>query len=90
LCELIGRPELVERQYDPSAQEAVGEALAETIAAKPLAAWLELFRNEDVSVGPVATLEEAVAEFGEPSAGAPPELGEDTEAWRRELAPATE
>src|SRR6266513_2992330 len=58
LCELIGRPELAERQWD-SDQEALATQLAETIAAKPLATWLELFEGEDVSVGPVSTLEEA-------------------------------
>ncbi len=63
LCELIGRPELVERQWS-SDQEPLAEELAETFATKPLAAWLELFDGEDVSVGPVATLEEAAAQLG--------------------------
>ena len=68
LCELIGRAELAERQWDPG-QEPLAAALAETFAAKPLAAWLELFEGEDVSVGPVATLTEAAAQLGEsPSA----------------------
>ncbi|MFL5933424.1 MAG: hypothetical protein ACJ755_06140, partial [Gaiellaceae bacterium] len=38
--------------------------LAEAIAARPLAQWLELFDGEDVGVGPVATLEEAAAQLG--------------------------
>jgi alpha-methylacyl-CoA racemase len=63
LCELIGRPELAERQWD-SDQEALATQLAETIAAKPLATWLELFEGEDVSVGPVSTLEEAAQRLG--------------------------
>jgi alpha-methylacyl-CoA racemase len=63
LCELIGREELVERQYDPTAQNELGDALAESFAAKPLATWLEIFDGEDVSVGPVATLAEAAEEF---------------------------
>lgn len=63
LCELIGREELVERQYDPTGQNELGDALAESFAAKPLAAWLEIFDGEDVSVGPVATLAEAAEEF---------------------------
>jgi alpha-methylacyl-CoA racemase len=63
LCELLGRPELTERQWDPD-QEALAAELAEAIAAKPLHAWLELFEGEDVSVGPVSTLAEAAAEFG--------------------------
>jgi alpha-methylacyl-CoA racemase len=86
LCELIGRAELFERQYAPEAQGEIAAALAETFAAKPLAAWLERFDSEDVMVGPVSTLEEGAAEFGEPPAAEPaPALGEHTEAWRREL-----
>jgi alpha-methylacyl-CoA racemase len=85
LCELINRPELVDRQYDVDAQDELADALAEVFAAKPLATWLELFDGEDVSVGPVATLEEAAADFGEPVEGKPPGLGEHTEAWRRDL-----
>jgi alpha-methylacyl-CoA racemase len=63
LCELVGRPELVERQYAED-QEPVADALAEVFAAKPLATWLQLFDGEDVSVGPVATLDEAANQFG--------------------------
>jgi alpha-methylacyl-CoA racemase len=63
LCELLGLEELVPRQYEPAAQSELGDTLAETFAAKPLATWLELFDREDVCVGPVATLEEAAAEF---------------------------
>ena len=63
LCELIGRPELAERQWGPD-QEALATELAETFAAKPLATWLELFDGEDVGAGPVATLEEAAAQLG--------------------------
>jgi alpha-methylacyl-CoA racemase len=58
LCELIGRPELAEHHWDAE-QEPLATELAEVFAAHPLAAWLELFEGEDVSVGPVATLEEA-------------------------------
>jgi alpha-methylacyl-CoA racemase len=63
LCELLELSELTDRHFDPAAQEEIGEALAERIASKPLAAWLELFDGEDVSVGPVATLEEAAVEL---------------------------
>jgi alpha-methylacyl-CoA racemase len=63
LCDLIGRPELTEHQWDND-QEALATELAETFASKPLATWLELFEGEDVSVGPVATLEEAAAQLG--------------------------
>ena len=63
LCELLGRPELAEGQYEPD-QEPLADELAELFAAKPLATWLELFDGEDVSVGPVATLEEAAVQLG--------------------------
>ncbi len=60
LCELIERLDLVERHYDPTA----AEELSAVFAQRTLAEWLELFDDEDVCVGPVATLEEAAAEFG--------------------------
>jgi crotonobetainyl-CoA:carnitine CoA-transferase CaiB-like acyl-CoA transferase len=61
LCELIERSDLVERHYDPSA----AADLDEVFRARTLTDWLELFDDEDVCVGPVATLEEAAAEFGD-------------------------
>jgi crotonobetainyl-CoA:carnitine CoA-transferase CaiB-like acyl-CoA transferase len=68
----------------PSIDDA--DAVAARIRWKPLAHWLELFEEEDVAVGPVATLEEAAAEFGDTAtAGRAPTLGEHTDAWRREL-----
>jgi alpha-methylacyl-CoA racemase len=81
LCELLGRPDLVARQGDAD-QEPLADELAQLFAARPLAAWLQLFDGEDVSVGPVATREEAGLE---PPAGHVPALGADTDAWRREL-----
>ena len=85
LCELVGHPELAARHFDAD-QEPLADELAELFAARPLADWLELFEGEDVSVGPVATLEEASAELGyEPPPGRAPELGEHTEAWHAEL-----
>jgi crotonobetainyl-CoA:carnitine CoA-transferase CaiB-like acyl-CoA transferase len=63
LCELLGLEELVPRQYEPGAQSELGDRLADAFAAKPLTEWLDLFDGEDVCVGPVATLEEASAEF---------------------------
>jgi alpha-methylacyl-CoA racemase len=86
LCELLGTEELVERQYESEAQESLRAVFAETFASRELATWLELFDSEDVMVGPVATLEEGAAEFGEPAPSVPaPSLGEHTAAWRREL-----
>jgi crotonobetainyl-CoA:carnitine CoA-transferase CaiB-like acyl-CoA transferase len=63
LCELLGRPQLAGRQWEAE-QEPLADELAELFAARPLATWLELFEGEDVSVGPVATLQEAAARLG--------------------------
>jgi len=87
LCELIDRPELVERQYAED-QESLARELAALFRARRLDEWLELFEGEDVMVGPVFTLQEAAGRFGEPAPGAsPPALGEHTERWRATLAP---
>jgi crotonobetainyl-CoA:carnitine CoA-transferase CaiB-like acyl-CoA transferase len=86
LCELIERPDLVERHYQQD-QEALAAELAGVFRARPLDRWLELFEGEDVMVGPVATLREAADWLGEPvSAGKAPRLGEHTELWRADLA----
>ncbi len=75
LCELLELPEVDD-----------AEAFAARIRSKTLADWLELFDQEDVAVGPVATLEEAAREFAyEPPSGSAPLLGEHTRAWRAEL-----
>ena len=63
LAELLGRPELAERQYDADQEPLAGE-LAAIFRASPLDEWLELFEAEDVCVGPVATLSEAAADLG--------------------------
>jgi alpha-methylacyl-CoA racemase len=60
LCELVGRPQLAERQYDAD-QSGLAAALEELFARRSLADWLALFDGEDVCVGPVATLAEADA-----------------------------
>jgi alpha-methylacyl-CoA racemase len=62
LVELLGRPELAGRQFDPD-QEALAAELAPLFAARSLGDWLELFDAEDVCVGPVATLAEAAADL---------------------------
>jgi alpha-methylacyl-CoA racemase len=85
LCEVLGRPELAERQYDAD-QERLAAELAAVFSTRPLAAWLELCEDEDTCVGPVATLVEAAADLGtEAPAERAPALGEHTDAWRAEL-----
>jgi crotonobetainyl-CoA:carnitine CoA-transferase CaiB-like acyl-CoA transferase len=86
LCELIGRPELVERHYEED-QEALTAELAAVFRSRPLAKWLDLFEGEDVMAGPVATLAEGAEWLGEPvTTGSAPALGEHTERWRADLA----
>jgi alpha-methylacyl-CoA racemase len=62
LTELLGRPELAERQFD-AYQETLASELAAIFRTRPLAEWLALFEAEDVCVGPVATLAEAAADL---------------------------
>jgi alpha-methylacyl-CoA racemase len=88
LCELLGRPELAERQYDPGGQDALGEELAAIFGRRSLAEWIAHFDSEDVCVGPVATLDEADAAFGDRPIGHAPAVGEQTDAWRLELGAA--
>ncbi len=85
LCEALGRPELVERQYADD-QDELADDLAKIFATRSLADWLDHFGDEDVCVGPVWTREEAAAEFGAGgSTGHAPALGEHTQSWRSEL-----
>jgi alpha-methylacyl-CoA racemase len=84
LCELLGQPELAERQYD-AAQPELRQELADVFSTRTLEDWLRLLDGEDVCVGPVATREEAAAAFGTPSGGRAAGLGEHTAAWRREV-----
>jgi crotonobetainyl-CoA:carnitine CoA-transferase CaiB-like acyl-CoA transferase len=83
LCELLGRPELAERQLDRN-QEPLRAELAAAFSQRTLADWLAVFRGEDVCVGPVATRAEAAA-FAPASLGPPPALGAHTDAWRAEV-----
>ncbi len=85
LCEVIGRPDLVELHLQVDAQPALAEELGAVFSSRRLDEWLELCEDEDVAVGPVATLTEAAGEFGEPVTGRGPRLGEHTSAWRQEL-----
>jgi crotonobetainyl-CoA:carnitine CoA-transferase CaiB-like acyl-CoA transferase len=62
LCEVIGREDLIERQYEED-QEALTAELAAVFRTRPLAEWLALFDGEDVMAGPVTTLAEAGASF---------------------------
>ena len=85
LCEVISRPDLVERHYEQD-QEALAAELEAVFRSQSLPEWLDLFEGEDVMAGPVATLAEAAAWLGEPAgAQRAPALGEHTEAWRASI-----
>ena len=85
LCEVIGRPELAERQLEPDGQEELAAELAARFAAHSLAEWLQLFDAEDVCVGPVATLAESAEAFGAGTGLPSAPVGQHTAAWRAEL-----
>ena len=88
LCEVIGRPELAELHLVADAQEELAAELARVFAGRSLDEWLLLVADEDVAVGPVATLAEAAGEFGVPVLDRSPRVGEHTATWRTELGAA--
>jgi crotonobetainyl-CoA:carnitine CoA-transferase CaiB-like acyl-CoA transferase len=59
LCELLERPDLVDRAFEPELPE-----LAELFRTRSLREWLDLLEHEETCVGPVATLAEAARELG--------------------------
>ncbi|MEI2612749.1 MAG: CaiB/BaiF CoA-transferase family protein [Candidatus Promineifilaceae bacterium] len=62
-CQTIGRPNLINLGHvqDAAIQFNLKAELRQIIAQKPLAAWLELFAEQDVCVEPVLTVEEMLA-----------------------------
>jgi crotonobetainyl-CoA:carnitine CoA-transferase CaiB-like acyl-CoA transferase len=87
LCELLQRPDLIPQHMNPDAQDQLTGEFTRIFSARPLTEWLALFHREDAAVGPVATLDEAARDLVTDSylVGPAPELGEHTDAWRREL-----
>jgi alpha-methylacyl-CoA racemase len=59
LCELLQRPDLAARAYEPRLPE-----LEDLFRTRTLAAWLDLLEGQETCVGPVLTLAEAAARFG--------------------------
>jgi alpha-methylacyl-CoA racemase len=58
LCELIGRPDLADRAFEPDLPE-----LAALFRTRTLGEWRSLLEGKDTCVGPVLTLAEAAAEL---------------------------
>ncbi len=84
LCELIGQPDLADRQYIED-QEELARELSAIFSTRSLADWLAHFGDEDVCVGPASTRAEAALTFGRGAPAEPVPLGAHTEAWLREL-----
>jgi crotonobetainyl-CoA:carnitine CoA-transferase CaiB-like acyl-CoA transferase len=59
LCDLLDRPDLIDRAFDPSLPE-----LAELFRSRAQKDWLDLLEGRDTCVGPVLTLAEAAAQLG--------------------------
>ncbi len=59
-CDLIACPELEGRQYDFAHEEELQTIVAQKIAAKTQAEWLELIGGAEFCVTPVCSLEEAL------------------------------
>jgi crotonobetainyl-CoA:carnitine CoA-transferase CaiB-like acyl-CoA transferase len=59
LCELLDRPDLAGRAFEPELPEL--EALFRT---RTMREWLDLLEHEDTCVGPVLSLAESAAELG--------------------------
>ena len=59
LCELIERPDLVDRAFEPELPE-----LADVFRTRTMRNWLTVLEGRDTCVGPVLTLGEATAQLG--------------------------
>ncbi len=58
LCDLLDRPDLADRAFEPELPE-----LAQVFCSRTLEEWRALLEGKDTCVGPVLTLEEAAAEL---------------------------
>ena len=59
-CDLIGCPELEKRQFDFAHEAELKQRVADKIATKTQAEWLELIGGAEFCVTPVCTLDEAL------------------------------
>lgn len=59
-CDLIGCPELENRQFDFEHETEITEKIKDIIITKTLAEWLELVGSAEFCVSPVCTLDEAL------------------------------
>jgi alpha-methylacyl-CoA racemase len=59
LCDLLDRPDLIDRAFEPRLPE-----LEELFRSRTQTDWLDLLEGKDTCVGPVLTLAEAAAQLG--------------------------
>ncbi len=57
-CKTIGRPDLIERQFEAE----LGKILTDIFRQKTQAEWLSLFAGQDACIEPVNTVEEALSD----------------------------
>jgi len=60
ICLALELPEMIPLQYDEKHRQQVKEKLQTIFLSKPLLHWEEMFKDLDVCVSPVKTLDEAV------------------------------
>jgi len=58
-CEMLGRPEYAEQQFNLEMFDEIFEWLERTFAEKTRAEWVEVFGTEDTCISPVLSLAEA-------------------------------
>ncbi len=61
LCEILGKPEYTEEQFNTEKHEEIFKWLEETFKQKTKDEWMEIFQNEDACVSPVLDLSEVCA-----------------------------
>lgn len=66
LCQAIGLPDLIDRQYDRKATEEIRAKVADAISRRTRDEWEAIFERIDACVTPVLTIEEAHERFGDP------------------------
>ena len=55
VCELLGKPEYADQQFNPEMFDEMFSFMSETFKQKTRAEWMEIFEEEDACVSPVLT-----------------------------------
>lgn len=62
LCEMLGKPEYADLQFDESRFEEIFDWLSSTFKEKTRSEWMEMLSGEDVCVAPVLSLDETAVD----------------------------